>query len=135
MSTDIEAPRCCAKCTDEKAADQFRKFGRGRKKVCIPCEDAEGSTGKTRRTGKRKAAGAGKGPGRSKKKKALAETSRWEQPGGFGFAVQLQVDEKAKQTDIHLEQTTPDLGTQNIWLSQHEARSLQSWLNDKLGTV
>lgn len=55
-------------------------------------------------------------------------------PPGFGFEACLEVDEKSKQTDIKLVQSTSDLGEQSIWLNQAEARELLSWLTEQLGT-
>jgi hypothetical protein len=67
--------------------------------------------------------------------KKLAEpkvTSKWSRPFGFGFDVELQVDEKKKQTDIAIEQTI-DGKTATIWLNQAEARELHSWLTETMG--
>ncbi len=132
----------CKACKQEKDESEYYASSKTKCKACVL--ERQKALKEARAAGKapsgRKARGKSTNKANaSKMGKASAEVkpadSRWEQPGGFGFAVELQVDENTRQTDVHLEQKTPDLGEQNIWLSQYEARSLRAWLDEKLGPL
>lgn len=129
----------CTGCGTEKDAGEFYASSKKKCKACVLKRQKDLKESKDGGA-KKSARGTSKSPAKRKAKAKVRAAerpadSRWEQPGGFGFAVELQVDEATKSTDVHLEQSTKDLGEQNIWLSQHEARSLQSWLNEKLGVI
>lgn len=126
---------CIGPCGQSKDAGEF--YGKSNK--CKRCTLDRQKELKAGNAAPRKKAAAGvkkKGGGRRKTTKAdtppRVPDSKWSRPGGFGFAVALQVDEEKKQTDIVLEQTTT-AGEASIWLNQAEARELHSWLTEQLG--
>lgn len=131
------ATRTCNTCKIEKAEEEFYASSPKKCKVCVLKRQKDL---KTTRGGGTKAAGESK-----KKSKRTTKTSSpptraadslYQQPGGLGFTVQLEVDANTKTTDIRLTQYNATVaGDQNIWLSQHEARALQSWLADHLGKL
>ncbi len=129
---------CTGPCGEAKDATEF--YGKSKKcKVCTLARQKDLKASKAAGGGKAKAKKKSAGKGKRVARKAAKTTTApgghvlFVPAGGFGLSATLETDKATGHTDIHLEQTTKELGAQNVWLSQLEAQSLASWLNENLG--
>lgn len=103
--------RICELCQVEKKDPEFRVFGRGRRKVCLACEN--GMAGEA-------ATIADELP------QPIRLGASLEVIPGFGFRASIEEGRLVIEQD-------DQAGTSNVTLAPHEARQLVDWISEQIG--
>jgi hypothetical protein len=108
--------RICQLCSNEKKDTEFRLFGRGRRKVCLACENGVATEA---------ASIADQLP------EPVTIGASLELPAGFGFRASIESGRFCIEQDCTAEDG--QLRTDNITLMPHEARQLIEWIEQQIG--
>jgi hypothetical protein len=103
--------RTCSLCSNDKPDSAFRKFGRGRKKVCVECESGTAEEG---------AAVADALP-------VVKLHGSLEVPPGWGFRASVEDDRLLIEQDA--QDGNGGIRTDSISLARHEAAKLIDWVS------